>query len=40
MYFFLLTDDSNYGVFDEACALLNWLKKVIAKIEKGAVFCK
>ena len=32
MYFFLLTNYSNYIVFDEALALLDQLKKAVAKI--------
>ena len=32
MYFFVLTNYSNYNVFDEALALLDWIKKATAKI--------
>ena len=40
MYFFLLTNYSNYIVFDKALALLDWLKKAIAKIRKEVTFWK
>ena len=34
MYFFLMTNYSNYVALDEALVLLDGLKKVIAKIRK------
>ena len=38
MYFFLLTNYSNYLAFNEALALLDQLKKAMAKIRKRATF--
>ena len=34
MDFFLLTNYSNYVAFDEALAVLDWLRKVIEKIRQ------
>ena len=38
MYFFLLTNYSNYVAFDKALALLDRLKKSNAKMGKRAAF--
>ena len=40
MYFYLMTNYSNYVAFDKALALLNGPKKTIGKIRKGATFWK
>ena len=40
MHFLLLTNYSNYIVFDEALTLLDRLKKTIAKTTKGVTSLK
>ena len=39
MYFFLLFNDWNYVWFDESLALMDRLKKAIAKIRKKNIAC-